>query len=296
MESEYNKHLPSIKTQHYTFHLNVKKTINGELITYSIIVGNKLNPCLEVLVSDFAPGQPINSRKIDWINTAHLAKVKSLEECVEDEITNEYFAEHSVGKELLDYIIGLLGRVSRVKHLTLNDESHIPCNRKDPFDQLDLLIYSIAMYGKTWYERNYNARPKHNMDYIQYKDCINKYISPEFKLKYDFDEFYQRIMVMHNPYVSTIINPQLTAVKTLYETTKTFPEFFNALKTYVPRKDKCRFFNTWLTAFISSVIKPLPRYWVIDIQPKRETRGGTYKLRQIRKRRKTQKSKYTKRP
>lgn len=291
MEGEYNKHLPSIKTQHYTFHLNVKKTINGELITYSIIVGNKQNPCLEVLVSDFAPGQPINSRKLDWINTAHLAKVKSLEECVEDAVSNDYYTDHSIGKELLDYIIQLLKRVSRIKYLTLTDESQIPCNRKDPFDQLDLLLYSVAMYGETWYEKYYNAYMKKPSDYERYKREVKHYMSPEFKLTYDFETFYQYIMNMKNPFTTTIIKPQYETVKVYYDSSDTFPGFFKKLNTLIQRKDKCRFYKTWLTAFITSNIY-ISREWVIDIQSKRETRGGTYKLRQIKKRRKTQKTKY----
>lgn len=275
---EYNVHLPPVKTQHYTFHLHIRKTIHKEITTYIILVGDEQRPCLEVLLHNFTPGYEINSRRLDSINTAHLANVKSLEECVEDAVSNDYYAEHSIGKELLDYIIQLLKRVSHIKHLTLSDQSQIPCNRKDPFDQLDLLLYSVAMYGETWYERFYNAYMKKPSDYERYKREVAHYISPEFKRTYDFETFYQYIMNMKNPFTTKIIDPQYETVKAYYDSSDTFPKFFKKLNTIIPRKDKCRFYNTWLTTFISTNVH-ISRDWVIDLYSTKIKRGGTRSLR-----------------
>jgi hypothetical protein len=237
-----------VKTPNFSYILNMEE-IKTPIHSITFHVGTMETPCLDASI--FMPG--IDDRLSHLIETASLHKIEALEQCA-----LEYDEEKSFGTELLYSFINILkASYPHVKRITLHDASNIPCGVGDT---LDLLTYSIAMHGKTWYEMKAGAYPKE--DYEIYKNTINKYISPEFKKTIPFEDLF--IYLIGNSYAKEIIEGSLSTYKNMYDSAYTFPEFFKALNKTVPKQLKCKFFKAWLRNFIGTYVR-YSRDWTIDI-------------------------------
>jgi hypothetical protein len=172
---------------------------------------------------------------------------------------------YSFGTELLQYIINLITtKYKHVKYISLNDTSHVPCNRKKQ-DELDLLTYSIAKYGKTWYEIKMNVHLESKTKQGRYNKEIKNYISKEFKSSISFNDLLKQIY--HNNFALNVISTDLDFYEELYNSSETFPEFFIKLSELIPRSDICRFFKDWLEWFIKNYIH-VESMWIYDISRK----------------------------
>lgn len=128
---------------------------------------------------------------------ASLEKINSLEECSYYELTDDYLEKYSFGKEILFAIVSIIAsNLPHIKTFNLNDKSIIRCNRANG-DTLDLLTYSIAIHGKTWYEKTFNAYIYNTSKYNDYKNKINTFISEKFKETISFDDI-QLLLTIHN--------------------------------------------------------------------------------------------------
>lgn len=251
------------QTPHYKF---VMRIIKKELVynEYHFFVGDELNPCLEgQIVLDY---KKTNNRYKQNEFKAYLHKIDALEECALNDINDEYMNTYSFGKEMLDSIVFFINsQFPQIKTIKLNDKSYIPCNRHTK-DTLDLLTYSIALYKKTWYEEKVNAYMLPEIKYIQYRKMIDIYSSKETKSSIPFDTFIS--IHIYKPYPQEIIQSNINYYEKMYNTSETFPEFFQRLSKTIKRTDKCKFFKDWLEKFIYSYVNLGDRTWYFDIYPK----------------------------
>lgn len=251
------------QTPHYSFQMNITKKEDTNT-RYYFLVGNHDKPCLEGLIT--LEYKHRNNRLKSFENKAKLIKIDALEECALEDITNEYLSKHSFGQEMLDSVVFFINsQFPQIKTVSLDDKSHIPCNRATG-DELDLLTYSIALYKKTWYEERLNAYLLPNEQYIQYRKEVEAYASKETKNQMRFEDF-QSMIQMNSNFASTILHSNLEKYKEMYEQSETFPEFFQRLSRTIPRKDKCRFFKDWLLPLIESNVT-IKRTWYFDLYPK----------------------------
>jgi hypothetical protein len=229
--------------------LNIRET-KEPYHTLTFSVGSKENPCLDASI--FMPG--IDDRLAHLVEIATIHKIKALEEC-----TIHYDSEKSFGTELLYSFINVLkANYPHVKKINLFDASEIICGHKDT---LDLISYSIAKHGKTWYELKVGAYPRDDVE--KYKVSVAKFVSPEFKKTVPYEDLF--ISLLGNKYAEDIMKRSITTYKIMYENANTFPEFFKALNKTVPKEDKCKFFKDWLNEFVGKHVSFM-RDWIIDIE------------------------------
>ena len=252
------------QTPHYSFQMKITKPVSV-YNEYCFIVGDELKPCLEGHIRlDY---KKTNDRYRQYEYKVHLDKIDALLECALEDITSEYLTKHSFGKEMLDAVVFFINsQFPQIKTISLNDTSYIPCNRVKN-DTLDLLVYSIALYKKTWYEEHYNAYMLHNENYTVYRKSVDSYASKETKNALPFDMFLS--LYLYKQYARNIIDSNIDYYKTMYETSDTFPEFFQKLSKTIKREDKCKFFKGWLEHFLTSYVKiAADRHWCFDLYPK----------------------------
>jgi len=254
-----------IHTEHFTFDLLVKDNyFRGTHFSQYLELGKKEKPCLSLTIPT---AESIEIRRYENYNIAGLSNIESLYECVIGMSYNN-FKKHSFGKELLNWTIEYIRtKFPHIEFLELTDESAIPCNREIN-DKLDLLSYSIALYGKTWYELKFNAIIQNKEKYDIYRREVESYISAKMV---DWDTF--SLNKMNNQYVREALIANEEIYKTMYESSKTYPEFFNKVSKYVG-DNKCKFFKGWLQNFIEAYVN-ISKRWAIPIR----SIGGARKSR-----------------
>lgn len=266
----------NVKTNHYEFPMTFKELHMPHMFRFR--VGEEMHPCLEFNV--MMPDVPEYFQKD--IYTVFLGKVDTLESCISNEITNEYMEKHSLGKELIGVVIKTIKKHFKyVKNIELKDASYIPCNRAHN-ESLDLLTYSIALYGETWYEKTFGARPAY--DYEDYRAKVTKYMSAEFKKTIGFKELLVIIIKTSNDYTRELIYGDFEYYEDLYNKTDTLPNFFRQLGKQVDKKDKCKLFKSWLEYFIKDKIfngRHIDQKWVISIHHNGGLRRGFRKTRKV---------------
>lgn len=247
-----------LKTEHYNFEIQVSdRILHNKIISKYFLLGNDTQPCLSFIVYT-KEAQEILGK--DIIYTANLMNIERLKECIMNDISDEYFEKYSSNIELLNEFLKYIKKnYPYVKEIKLNDKSYIPCDKDD---NLDLLTYYIALYGKTWYEDKYKAYSKD--DYSLYKTQVKKYISKGFKSSLSWDLFYAKYILLGNNFTKNIINNNIDICRNIYETSSTFPDFFKSINKKVEKKYKCYFFKSWLEQFIKDNIK-VSREWYIPL-------------------------------
>jgi hypothetical protein len=273
----------AVKTNHYNFNMSVIEKYYDSYISYTFVVGDPKKPCLKLYIT-----YPLTDDKdrIEWSKRGALLNIDALLECSLDDINENYIKKHSFGQELLttvDHIVKTY--FPHVTTLTLFDASYLPCHRPTN-DSLDLLTYSIALYGATWYEIKRNAYIPDIADRAFYENKIEKYTSKEFKSSITDEEFLRKIKFSRNEFAQDFLLKNYQHISNLYKTTHTFPEFFQGLRNMIPFADRCKFFNDWLPAFLD--INKVSRDWQYDLYPATKAKKGT--KRRMRKTRKKQRN------
>ena len=268
------------KTLHYTFKLYRKESHTG----ISYYIGDAPQYCLELYIP--IP-EKIDKRLEDIMYTAILHKIESLIYCSLKDISEDYMEKYSMGTEIFDVVNTLLQtRYPYIKYVSLDDKSQIPCNREHG-DQLDLLTYSIAVNGYTWYEMKLNAYFLPNNMYEIYREQIKTYIHKDTKATIDFESLHDYILRSGNTFAIDFFKNYIDILRNLYTNCTSFPDFFKCLGKLVHRRDKCKLFKVWLAKFIANKIPTITRAWQYDmnkLQMKPARVGGqrykqTYKYR-----------------
>jgi hypothetical protein len=279
-----------IKTPHYTFELQYKAKIHSKKVydTGHIFLGNEDDPCLSITFN--LPGlRELNSRfESTDISIAHLNKIKNMKECILEDNTqssqSSKSSHFSFAKEMLDAVIVEIKKsFPFIHHIKLRDSSYIPCDGDS--DTLDLLFYNIALYKKTWYEQTFNAYFVPRDTFIQYRCAIENYAKPTTKSAISWIEFYNTALGASNYFAQQQIKNNMEKYETLYNNSKTFPDFFVELSKSILKKDKCKFFKDWLESFLQDKMKiQNTRVWYIDLYSveKSVQRGGSRNLQHTR--------------
>jgi hypothetical protein len=126
---------------------------------------------------------------------------------------------------------------------------------------VDTMLYNIALYGKTWYERKANAYLETPHQEI-YEAEIERYRTLIPRNTFPFRYLYEKMV--KNVYTHQILYSKLEEIEHAYNTSVSFPEFFTHLRSIVPKEERCRFFKDWLEGFIESQIT-IRREWRINI-------------------------------
>jgi hypothetical protein len=262
MASTYLK----FKTPHYSFQMEIMQNKKTVYNSYYFIVGDKQRPCLEGSINLETTSN--NERYKQYENIASLDKIDALTECSLEDTSTEYQNKYSFGRELLDTILFFINsQFPQVKNIKLTDMSFIPCNRNTN-DILDLLSYSIALYGQTWYEKNANAYIKPNEKYELYRNQVKNYMDKKTKTDMNFEYFYN-IILNKNMYAKELVNENYEIYENMFKESQSFPDFFSKINKLIKKEEKCRFFKSWLYDFIASHVM-VERTWYIDLYPKIE--------------------------
>jgi hypothetical protein len=253
-----------VSTQHYNFMLTVK-THQYPYRIFHLIVGDQSYPCLESTIT--LENNTSNDRYTTHEFTATLNNIKALKTCALDDISDDYLAKYSFGTELLDFVSFFINsQFPKVNTVKLHDDSVLWCNY-DTNDRLDLLAYSIALHGKTWYENKINAYMKPKERYDIYRKEVELYCSKETKQKTKFMDVYGLIIENCKLFIDMVCQ-SIDIYEKLFNESETLPDFFRNLNKTIPREDKSKFYRGWLPEFIYSHIKTIDRTWYFDLYPK----------------------------
>ena len=251
-----------LHTKSTTFDMEITTRFykDGTPISKHFLIGNTDNLCLSLNL------QTIESKEIfgeKLIAIANLNNIEKYYECILHTITEDEFENTQFTKEMLlrvfDYI---RENYPHVKTIKFNDKSYIPCDRKKN-DTVDLLTYSIALYGKTWYENNFNAYlPK--IQAKKYYEEIQKYMSKTTKKNMSWINFSKEIFMKASENAYNIFMKNEDKFRYIYDNSATFPDFFKTISKLIDREQKCSFFKYWMEQFIYSQIR-IEREWFIDL-------------------------------
>jgi hypothetical protein len=253
----------TFKTPHFTF--SVEKTLrinqNKEPLSWHYLVGNKTRPCLSLFFYCETASSIVPDK---FLETGSLSNIEALDTCIESSVTSNTNSKVSFGYELLDAIIKhLREKFPYIKQLKLSDASYIPCDIRTN-DTVDLLSYSIAHYGKTWYEKNFHAYTSPSSTYLSYRKKVEFYMSPEFKSSLPWNTFYSLHILSCTPYAYEFLQGHAEEIQGLYEKASTFPDFFISLTAILPKREKCKFYKSWLEHFILSKVG-YSREWILPL-------------------------------
>lgn len=248
-----------IKTPHYSFHITFTKS-EDKLVEYYFLVGEKNNPCLDGNITlENISG---NTRYDDVKQTAHLHNIKALANCSLEDISDEQLQKYSFGYEMLHALSYFIkSQFPQINTIKFTDNSEIICDVRT-----DLLIYSLALYEKTWYERRMNAYFTPLEKFMKYRKQVEEYASIKTKQDITLGKILI-IMNRSNNFAKTTINDNKQKYQELWNKSRTLPEFFKKVNQTIPREDKCLFFKGWLEDIIKPYIS-IERSWQFDLQPK----------------------------
>ena len=269
--------------------MNKSVRYNRDNVPFSnyFLVGDTTDPCLSMSIQTEEYRNVFGKK---FTETAHLMNIKNLRDCLYDEVPDEIYERgsfHGVldtprgatlsqigselrARELLDSVIEYTRtNYPYVKRFKLSDKSYIPCGDNDTND---LLTYSIALYGKTWYEMKYNAYMEPPGLFSIYRTEVTKYCSKETKSKITWDVFMNKYILLGLPFVIEKIGNNYAHYERMFNSSDTFPDFFVKLNKEVEKKDKCIFFKFWLEQFIASQIR-IHREWFINLHQSRQIGG-----------------------
>jgi hypothetical protein len=129
-------------------------------------------------------------------------------------------------------------------------------------ETMDLSTYSVALYGKTWYEMNWNIVIDEG--YREYRSQVEHYASVETKVAMTwFDMMFQ--MYMGAPYTREILEQHRVFFEEAFHSTSILPDFFIKISNAITPDKHIGFFQHWLYNFVHSYIKNDNNRWSITI-------------------------------
>lgn len=234
-----------ITTKKHQFDLTIKKN----KYTDYIHIGNKqFKFCIEIGIRK-VNGVPVSGK---------LIQVKAEPECGFPTFLNR---GDSVSMILVTFQV-CKQLYPTIPSYEFDDESHIDCGvqpdtsmpPRKAIKPMSLAYLSIALYGKTWYERHFNAKMINTQKYALYRQSIEQLDFPISSKFSNFTEFIQTYYL--SPYLQQILSKY-------FDIDKTWNEFFSS----IPKQLHCDIFYNWLPSCVSTILGGTynDRDWYIDV-------------------------------
>lgn len=194
-----------------------------------------------------------------------LGDKKSFYEYMIEDIHSGYTTHR--GKECVDGILDAIRtQHPAVRTVEIYENTYV-CGMMPNDETMDLSAYSVALYGKTWYEMNWNAEPKNPYNECrnpsEYHAQVEYYASAEAKLSMEWVYMMVELAVAPS-YTTDLSNTHATYIKEAYDVTTTFPEFFRKISTVIPIENRIHFFQYWLVNFINRYIT-FDSIWIVTL-------------------------------
>lgn len=148
------------------------------------------------------------------------------------------FAKGYDTKQLVYFLLQYIhDKYPSVKELLFNDASTRKCNNEI---DVNLAVMSYLYSGQTWYEKNFGAYINNEYKFL-YDNIINRYNN--FK-NIPWNEM--SITILNNEY-SGLSDDE---IEELYNSSKTWRDFFGTIFNKIEIADFCMFISNWLDNFI----------------------------------------------
>jgi hypothetical protein len=250
-----------VKVGKYEFKISESiKSYNDRIISHTFKIGGIYDNCIGVSYTYNYMNKPISAKIPHALYEPECSTGSNLEK-----------GEGTIImlKSLLNYVYN---KIPSVNNFIFDDMSHIDCVEKDmskkpprsPTKPLNLAYFSIAYHGKTWYEKNFNAKMKDINKYNKYRERLEFLTDPSKKVDYiDFLRIARPNSELF-PYLEKI-----------YNNSKTYRDFFEA----IPKSKRCDILYSWLVTFMEYYLRDVySNYdWVIDVNTMNNISGGSKK-------------------
>lgn len=251
-----------IKSGKYIF--NVKREImeyNNTVFARTYQIGGDYSNCVNISYK-YSNNAPIS------VSIPHLL---SEPECTIGSNLERGSGTEKMIKEAIKYAYN---DVPSLPIFTFDDNSHIDCIEKSRNNTpprklkkpLSLSMFSIAYYGKTWYELRFNASMTDSNRYTEYRKRVSFLTEPHAKAPFI------KFLEIARPKEDTI--PYL---ENIYNKSSTYREFFET----IPKEKRCNVLYGWLTTFIMHYLSNTytDKGWQIDVRTmnkgnNNKTKGG----------------------
>ena len=159
-----------------------------------------------------------------------------------------------------------------LKYVKLLDTSHKNCskvNKLGATPSMNLAVYYMLFYKKTWYENLFGALPIEKENLIKYNKFIDNLDSIAITMPFlKFINTYFKGADLK--YIVDLNNKYSLKLDELYNSSKTYVEFLSTVKTKIDNKEEiCKFFGTFLYTFMNDISNGITSnilgdYWIFS--------------------------------
>lgn len=252
------------KTEHYSFQVYLHyRCYNKTCTTIHMYVGpNSKMGCFSLSIPFKMKNNYSQKGQI-----CHLSNIKRIRECLYESVSDEVWENYSSAIEILSKMIEIL-RIDfpYIKFIKFEDDSQLECSA-NPLNKLDLLYYSVATSGKTWYEKHFNAYFVPREKFIEYKCKVREFQSTQTKNSIPFSEIQDLIRNHGSDTAYALLKIHENQIEDAYtdKTTKILPDFFAKLNEIIPKSEKCYMYKEWIKNLVIKYIGEIERKWIIDV-------------------------------
>jgi hypothetical protein len=235
----------------YTYFMTIRTMydMSSRPISYGIDVGGKMKGCLRVTVNAMNKDM-MRDERFRFLEkskqNAYISWIGYNKKC---SLTDNFVKGDGTRHMLKCAMIFVTQKYPWIEGFTLLDESKIMCDGVE----VSLSRLSIAMHGKTYYERYFKA---HLLDPNQgntYTNAIKMLNGSDFKMP--FQIFSNKFFISKD--IFNILKP-------LYEMSHNYNDFFKLLRKQFPRTF-CSVISPWINGFVDFFVGDIwMQKWIIE--------------------------------
>jgi hypothetical protein len=251
----------------YNFVITDISTLNrdGNIGTRSFAIGGTYEDCINVSYL-YRDNQPISAK---------ITTIDYEPECALNMNLEKGGGTAIMLKTLLCHVYR---EIPSISVFDFDDMSNIDCIEKDMTKDpprkstkpLSLAYLYMANYSQTWYEKNFDARLANDSMYTNYRNEIGFLVDPSKKVDFTFftdickmNATPTRMSAYIKAELSKEINNQIDELSPMYESSKTYQEFFRK----IPIQHRCKILFPWLDTFMNHYLRKVynTNNWIIDM-------------------------------
>ncbi len=280
MTIEY-KCFESVTLKNLEKSLNTSKILNKQSIFSDMVYsynlyfgGTKKKGCVEITI--YNHNNQLNNPKYANIVNIHSEEGCNISSNLSKGIKANGVAEDTGTLHMINTALNVCIKMFPwVMFFTFSDTSTKECITQKPSSSVSLSAFMIALYGKTWYEKNFKAKLLKQSEEIEYRQKLEQFNDSVLKNKISWELFYNRFIINFGRN-SKIIN--IDIIYNVYMNTKTFRDFFDKLQFEITDKQElCLTLQPWIESFvlfllgdgnldtIAALNVTLSKQWFIDI-------------------------------